>query len=384
MAPERGRTGKTMGSAVATPLFALASTHLPRWVRHLEPLLHFDYWEDVVWAAGAALLAFVAGRGVARLLFFIVNRWTRRSATRIDDALVRHLRAPVRWLLPLLSVAWALSVVDLSETAHEMLRQCFVVAIILTVGWLLFRVVHVLEEAVATRLLVDGAVSADSSGNYTQLQTFRNIAGFLIAVVSVGLALLSFAGVRQIGTSVLASASVIGVVVGFAAQRSIATILAGVTIAVAQPIRIGDVVVVENQGGTIEEITLTYVVVRLWDLRRLIVPVNTFLEKPFENWSRGSTELLGSVLIYFDHSLPLEAVRAEFTRLLEASPYWDHKISSLQVTDTTERTIVIRAQMSAADAASTWNLRCEIREKLVEFVQGKHQAALPRQRTAAG
>lgn len=365
-------------------LLALAGAGLPRFVLHLEPALHWEYWEDPVWALAAALVAFALGRLATRLLFLVVGRWSKLAIPRLGEAPLERLRAPVRLLVPLLTVAGALSLVDLSDTARSILRQALVVAIILTVGWLLFRLVQVFEETVAARLLVDGAVKADASANYTQLQTFRNIAGFLIAVMSVGLALLSFADVRQLGTSVLASASVVGVIVGFAAQRSIATVFAGLGIAIAQPIRIGDVVVVENEGGTIEEITLTYVVVRLWDLRRLILPVSHFLEKPFENWSRGSTELLGSVLIYFDHSLPLATIRAEFQRLLDASPYWDKKTSSLQVTDTTERAIVIRAQMSAVDAPSAWNLRCEIREKLVEFVQTQHEKALPRQRTLAG
>jgi small-conductance mechanosensitive channel len=374
------------GAAITSgrALFALANAGLPHWIRKLEPALHFEYWEDPIWALGTAFVAFVLGRLVTRLLFWVAARWMKLAVPRLGDEPLKPLREPVRWVVPLVMVAAALSLADLSDTARGVVHQLLVVSIILTSGWLLFRFVQVFEEIVARRLVVDGNVKAEASANYTQLQSFRNIAGFLIAVVSVGLALLSFADVRQLGTSVLASAGVLGVVVGFAAQRSISTLFAGLGIAIAQPIRIGDVVVVENEGGTIEEITLTYVVVRLWDYRRLILPVSYFLEKPFENWSRGSTELLGSVLIYFDHSLPLEAVRQEFKRLLDASPYWDKKSWSLQVTDTTERTIVIRAQMSAADASTAWNLRCEIREKLVEFVQTQHQQALPRQRTMAG
>ena len=251
---------------------------------------------------------------------------------------------------------------------------------ILNVGWLLFRIVHVAEEIVAARLVVDGAVKADSRGNYTQLQSFRNIAGFLIAIVSTGLALLSFAGVRELGTSVLASAGVVGIVVGFAAQKSIATLVSGLALAIAQPIRIGDIIVVEGQQGTVEEITLTYVVVRLSDLRRLVLPVGQFLDKSFENWSRVSPEMLGNVLFYFDYALPVEELRAELKRLLDASPRWNKGSWSLQVVDMTDRTLVVRAQMSADDPSTAWDLRCEIREQIIAFVQAKHPGALPRAR----
>jgi len=244
----------------------------------------------------------------------------------------------------------------------------------------LFRVVLVAEDIISTRLVVDGAIKADARGNYTQLQSFRNIAGFLIALVSVGLSLLSFAGVREIGTSVLASAGVLGIVVGFAAQKSIATLVSGLVLAIAQPIRIGDVIVVEGQQGTVEEITLSYVVVRLGDLRRLVLPVGQFLDKPFENWSRVSPEMLGNVLLYLDYTLPVEELRAELKRLLDATPRWNKRSWSLDVVDTTDRSLVVRAQMSADDPATAWDLRCEIREKLIGFVQANHPGALPRAR----
>src|SRR5262249_20754058 len=150
--------------------------------------------------------------------------------------------------------------------------------------------------------------------------------------------------------------------VGFAAQKTISTVLAGVVIAVAQPIRIGDVVVVEDEGGTVEEITLTYVVVRLWDLRRMVLPINHFLEKPFENWSRSSPQILAPVLLHFDYSVPIEKLREELGRLLDASPNWDRMSWNLQMTGATDRSVVLRAQMSAVDAPTAWALRCEIRE----------------------
>lgn len=364
---------------VSSALLA-SSVGLPRFVRRLEPILHFEYWEEIVWALGLAVLAFVVGRVLAWGLVALLGRWSRMTATPVDDILVRQLAAPLRWLLPLVSVAVALGGIDLPEKQQAVFRELLVIAIILTLGWFFFRIVRVLEEVLATRLTVDGAVRPEARENYTQLQGFRNIAGFLIGLVTVGLALFSLAGVRQIGASMLASAGVAGIVVGFAAQKSISTVLAGIVIAVAQPIRIDDVVVVENENGVVEEITLTYVVVRLWDLRRMVLPINYFLEKPFENWSRSSAQMLSSVLLHLDYSVPVEKLRQELGRLLEVSPHWDKQSWSLQMTDANDRAVVVRAQMSAADPPASFALRCEIREKLVAFVQEHYPNALPRAR----
>jgi small-conductance mechanosensitive channel len=362
------------------PLVALAAG-VPRWIARLEPILHFSYWEDVLWAIAATVVAFALGRLVAQVLFLVANRWSRMTATPVDDLVVKHLKDPLRWLLPLFAVEVALSGVELSDAARGAFNHVLVVLTILNIGWLLFRIVHVAEEIVRTRLVVDGTVRADARANYTQLQSFRNIAGFLIALVSTGLALLSFTGVRELGTSVLASAGVVGIVVGFAAQKSIATLVSGLVLAIAQPIRIGDVVVVDGQQGTVEEITLTYVVVRLGDLRRLVLPVGQFLDKSFENWSRVSPEMLGNVLLYVDYTLPVDAMRTELERLLAESPRWNKVSWSLDVVDTTDRTMVVRAQMSADDPSTAWDLRCEIREKLIAFVQSKYPSALPRRRS---
>jgi small-conductance mechanosensitive channel len=165
---------------------------------------------------------------------------------------------------------------------------------------------------------------------------------------------------------------------GFAAQRSIATLLAGFQIALTQPIRVDDVVIVENEWGRIEEITLTYVVVRIWDLRRLILPITYFIEKPFQNWTRSSAEILGTVFLHVDYSVPVNELRGELTRILHSSSLWDGKVNVLQVTDSKEHTLEIRALASAANASLAWDLRCEIRERLVEFLQRNYPGSLPR------
>jgi small-conductance mechanosensitive channel len=194
--------------------------------------------------------------------------------------------------------------------------------------------------------------------------------------------LMTFEKVRQLGTTILASAGIIGIIFGIAAQRTIGTFIAGLQIAFTQPIRIDDVVIVENEWGRIEEITLTYVVVRIWDLRRLIVPITYFIEKPFQNWTRVTADILGAVYIHVDYTVPVEAVRAELQKILKEAQLWDGKVCVLQVTNTSEQAIELRALMSAADASTAWSLRCYVREKLVEFIQKNYPDSLPKLRAS--
>jgi small-conductance mechanosensitive channel len=349
---------------------------MPAWIRRLEAALRPEYWEGVLWALGIAAAALLIGRVIAWAFVTLIERWSRLTATPIDNIAIKHLAQPVRWFLPFLALKVAVPGLGLGKASYETLHQIVVVIIILTIGWFFFRVVRVLEEVLGMRLTVDGSIRPEARANYTQLRSFRNIAGFLIALVTLGLALLSFAGVRQIGASMLASAGVAGVVLGFAAQRSISTLVSGLVLAVAQPIRMEDSVVVEGESGVIEEITLTYVVVRLSDQRRIVLPINYFLERPFENWSRGSPELVGRVLLHLDYTTPVEALRSELKRILDASPYWDRRTWRLFVSDATDKAIVLRAQMSAKDPDTAWELRCEVREKLIAVICEKYPYAL--------
>jgi small-conductance mechanosensitive channel len=335
----------------------------------------------VVKALVCIALAVFAGRLCARLLHAGFARWARSTETRVDDLLLKYLGRPLRVLLPLIAVLLVLPLVDVTDLARAVMRQLLVVAAISVFGWVGVQSVRIVVDVLTERLRHAGADTLAARSGYTQLQGFRNIAVFLIAVLTIGLALLSFGGVRQIGTSLLASAGFAGIVLGIAAQRSIATVIAGVTIALAQPIRIRDVVVVEQQFGTIEEITLTYVVVRAWDLRRLVLPIDYFLERPFENWTRSSGRILATVLLYVDYSLPVDRLREELKRILEASKDWDRETWRLEVSDATERSMVLRPLMSAADADAAWRLRCEVREKLLGFIQREYPSALPHLRT---
>jgi small-conductance mechanosensitive channel len=214
----------------------------------------------------------------------------------------------------------------------------------------------------------------------TQFNILERILVFLIIIISVGLILMLFEDVRRIGISLFASAGVAGIIIGFAAQRIIATVIAGIQIAITQPIRLDDVVIIEGEWGKIEEITLTYVVVHIWDKRRLIVPTTFFFEKPFQNWTRTTSEILGTVFIYTDYNVPFDELRNELTRLLESSPLWDRKVNVLQVTDAKERTVEVRALMSAKDSGTAWDLRVFVRENLIKFLQKNYPDSLPKTR----
>ena len=214
----------------------------------------------------------------------------------------------------------------------------------------------------------------------TQFNILERILVFLIILISIGLVLMLFEDVKRIGVSLFASAGVAGVIIGLAAQRVIGAVLAGIQIAITQPIRLDDVVIIEGEWGRIEEITLTYTVVRIWDQRRLVVPSTYFFEKPFQNWTRTSAEILGTVFIYTDYRVSFDALRKELTRLLESTPLWDKRVNVLQVTDAKQNGIEIRALMSAKDSGIAWDLRVFIREKLIEFLQKNYPESLPKTR----
>jgi small-conductance mechanosensitive channel len=213
----------------------------------------------------------------------------------------------------------------------------------------------------------------------TQMRILQRVAKTLLAIITVAAALMTFSEVRQYGVSLFASAGAAGLVVGLAARPVLSNLLAGIQIAMTQPIRVEDQVVVEGETGWIETITSTYVVIRLWDLRRMIVPLTYFIEKPFQNWTYESAEQIGSIILRIDRSVPVEPVRRKLDEIVRQSRLWDGKVASLQVTDTTESVVELRALVSARSPGQTWDLRCEVREKLVAFLQAEGQRASPKQ-----
>jgi len=248
---------------------------------------------------------------------------------------------------------------------------------IIGVSWLLLSLFNIMKAFILTRYEISTTDNLEARRVSTQLDVIQRVLGFLVILIAVSSILMTFDKVRQIGVSILASAGIAGIIVGFAAQRSIATLIAGIQIAITQPIRIDDVVIVENEWGRIEELTLTYVVVRIWDQRRLIVPITFFIENPFQNWTRKTAEMLGTVFIYADYRAPIDELRRELERVVAETPLWDKRVAKIQVTNATEKTIELRALMSAEDSSNAWELRCLVREKLISFLQQNYPESLP-------
>ncbi len=269
-----------------------------------------------------------------------------------------------------------ISQVELISGLKKTGEVLFIMSITLTI----IAIIRILKNQLLKNYDISLADNLKMRKVHTQYNILEKILVFIIIVIATAVALMLFDGVRNIGISLFASAGVAGIILGLSAQKALGTILAGLQIAITQPIRLDDVVIVENEWGWIEEINLTYVVIRLWDKRRLVVPTTYFLEKAFQNWTRTSADILGSVFIYTDYTMPFEPLRKELTRLLEATPLWDKKVNVLQVTDARENTIEIRALMSAATSPEAWDLRVYVREKLIEFIQHEYPQSLPRTR----
>lgn len=343
-------------------------------------------WEALARSGVVLAVAAVLGlvlHAVAYWLIGVVGK-KRPLALALDGVLIAKSRAPMRLLVPVfvMRAALPLTAAGLPPAWRAGIADALYVLFALGVGWLLVRLVDVARYALTRRLDIEAADNLDARRRATQIGILRRIAIVGIVLVTAAAVLMRFEGFRQIGTGLLASAGVAGIVLGFAAQRTLGNLIAGIQIALTQPIRIDDVVVIEGEWGRVEEITLTYVVVRIWDLRRLVVPISYFIEQPFTNWTRISADILGTAFFYVDYSVPVEAVRAELKRVLEASPLWDGKAWALQVTDLTERTVQLRALMSAANSGEAFELRCEVREKLTAFLQRHYPDALPTVRAA--
>jgi small-conductance mechanosensitive channel len=343
-------------------------------------IIHTSGWEGTT--ASVAVLAgtIVAGLLAYLVLFRVLFRLAARPDTSLQHTLVRRWRHPAKFLLPLLGILLTLPALDFPPAFADLLRHLCSLALIAVLAWFLAATTFGLKELVLGRYDLQTRDNLKARAIHTQVDVLVKIVVVIVLFIAAASMLMTFDKVRQVGVSLLASAGIAGVIAGFAAQRSLATLFAGIQIALTQPIRLDDVVIVEGEWGRIEEITLTYVVVRIWDLRRLIVPITYFLDKPFQNWTRISADLLGTVYLYADYTVPVAAVRAELERIVAADKRWDGKAVGLQVTNAGDRTLELRALVSAADSGTAWDLRCAVREQLVDFIRREYPDALPRLR----
>jgi small-conductance mechanosensitive channel len=306
---------------------------------------------------------------------FIYKRlkiYTRKTDNKWDDFMLDTFKIPLLWLL-----VWIM----IKSFAHLFLKDLNVftylihannIVLILSVGWILIKFVKLGSYMLNKKLDINASDNLNARKRLTQLIVFQNIADTIIVIVTVSVILMTFDGARIIGKSLLTSAGIAGIIIGFAAQKSIGMFLAGVQIAITQPIRLDDVVIVEGEWGRIEEITLTYVVVRIWDERRLMLPVNYFLEKPFQNWTRTSANIMGTVFFYVGYDLPVQAIRDFVPQILKDNPNWDGRVFNVQITNSNELYKEMRILVSSSDASKNWDLRTEVREKVIDFIQANY------------
>lgn len=340
------------------------------WAGTLTAILYAGWIIALLW------LVFRAIRAVEKRM----HLWSQRTDSVLGKVAIPILGHTLRWAVPLLGIILLLPLLKLPENWTWVTQKGFGILLIVALSFLIVRGINAIQSALLGRHRLDVPDNLAARWIYTQVSVIRKIIVTTIVVIATGSILMLFDPVRQFGTSILASAGIAGVVIGFAAQKTLGNVLAGIQIALTQPILIDDIVVVEGEFGQIEEITLTYVTVRTWDSRRMILPITYFVEKPFQNWSRVSTELLGTVILYLDYQTPMGELRKELKRLVESNPKWDRKVCGMQVTDTKQSTIEVRVLVSATDPGKTFDLRCDIREGLIEFLVRNHPESLPRSR----
>jgi small-conductance mechanosensitive channel len=335
-----------------------------------------------IWAGLAVALAVLGALILHGIVYFIGRRVTNRTDLVADSSFVRRTRSPARLVFVLVALRLTAPTLPLGDAGHEAVGHLLGVSLIAALTWLVIRVMSVTDDVILARYRVDVRDNLRARQVHTQTRVLSRTAMIVAAIVGLSAALMTFPTIRQFGASLLASAGIAGLVIGLAARPTLANLIAGVQLALTQPMRLDDVVIVEGEWGRIEEITATYVVVRIWDERRLVVPLQYFIEKPFQNWTRKTADILGTVFIRADYTVPVAAVRAELERIAKAADEWDGRVCVLQVTDTGEHTVELRALVSASDASAAWTLRCHVREKLIEYLQREHPGCLPRARAA--
>jgi small-conductance mechanosensitive channel len=336
-----------------------------------------DIWQILLSTVVPFVAAILVALLVHYLVFLVADKMASRTKGIADNALVRHGRRPARLLFVLLAIFPVLPMVDLPEGALDTIKQVLTMGMTATVGWLAVAFTGAIQDVVAAKHDITQADNLTARQIHTRVRVLRRLLVAAIVTVTACLILMSIPSIRQIGITLFASAGIAGLVAGMAARPALSNLIAGVQLALTEPIRLDDVVIVEGEWGWIEEISPTYVVVRIWDLRRLVVPLSYFIEHPFQNWTRRTADILGTVFVYVDYTVPVDEIRKQLHRILEASNLWDKKVWGLQVTKSSEQTLELRGLMSAPDSGKAWDLRCHVREELVKYLQREYPHSLP-------
>ncbi|KQS55502.1 mechanosensitive ion channel protein MscS [Brevundimonas sp. Leaf363] len=343
----------------------------------------FDWLPE--WAVVILVLAAFVGAGwLVHALVFAVLRRVVKNRDVFWRGVVERARKKLRVLIIIAGVGIGVTVSPLDPAPSAQIRAVLLFGWILALGWLASGVLDMWTAVHLKKFNIGVEDNLLARKHLTQTRILQRVAKVILFIVTVGLALMTIAGFRQWGVSLLASAGVVGIIAGLALQPILTNMVAGIQIALTQPIRIDDAVIVENEWGNVEEITSTYVVVRLWDWRRMVLPLSYFITTPFQNWTRENSRLIGTAFFYVDYEAPIDHLREAFEGIVKASKLWDGDVQVLQVTDITERVLQVRCLASARSAPVAFDLRCEIREKMMAFMRDHCPEALPRDRVEFG
>lgn len=345
-------------------------------------------WEEL-YNSFTADAFFITGAIVVGILVFYVLKqkaWKKikESGDHFIVLLYHRFNRPLQLIIALTATVLLLNyfVEDLDDQLWY--QKTYSICVVLIITWMAVRAIGLFSDLFLRKFDVGTRDNLKARRIHTQIGVLRRLAIAITTLIGISCALMVFEQIRALGVSLIASAGVAGIIIGFAAQKTIGNFFTGFQIALTQPIRIGDVVIVENEWGVIEEINLTYVVVKIWDLRRLVLPITYFVDHPFQNWTRTSADLLATVILHMDYAAPLEEIRAEFDRLMEtehAKELWNGQVKVVQVIDATEKTMQVRFLLSADDASIAFSLRCHVREQMISFIQKQYPESLPRFRT---
>jgi len=349
---------------------------MPAFVEQLSMADHASW----PWLMGGLLGAIILALLGHAILAFLVRKFASRTVMAFDNILIQRLHRPTQSIFVLMAILIVLPTLTVSPRSTAFLEHLGSLGLIAGTTWVIVACINAVNDFALIAYPLNVKDNLEARQFHTRVRVLRRIVFVILGILAGSAALMTFPSVRQLGASLLASAGLAGLVIGFAARPALSNLIAGIQLAFAQPIRIEDVVIIEGEWGWIEEIKSTFVVVRIWDLRRLVVPLSYFLEKPFQNWTRVSADLMGTVFLYTDYTVPVDEVRQALHQILQACDRWDGKVWGLQVTNSTEQTMELRALMSAKDSGAAWDLRCDVREKLIHWLQQHYPKSLPRVR----
>jgi len=338
------------------------------WSGRIQPFV----WNLIVFAA-----AILIGLVVKFIIKSILNYNKKYTDYSLFRSIITHFSRPMNHFVPLLLLNLMEPLMVLTPQYDLIITRCVQIGLIISFAVLLMSTVSVFEDYIYHTFDLNKEDNLKERKIRTQMQFIRRLLASVIIFITVAIILLSFDNVRKIGAGLLTGVGIGGIIIGFAAQKSLGNLLAGFQIAFTQPIRIDDVLVVEGEWGRVEDITLTYVVLNIWDQRRLILPINYFIEKPFQNWTRTTSEILGTVFLYLDYRTPIDALRTEFDRVLTTTNLWDSRVKGVQVTDAKMNCIEVRILMSARNSSHAFDLRCYVREQLIKFLADNYPESLP-------